>query len=255
MKILKICRKGLWKIHPLNLSRAHIAAKASFSIVDQDFWVDVSFWLAKSYWFISLVWHDCSYTAPVVLSLLSTLSFLEPLREGMLCCLSAISAASTEIWPLKYKVSLIFLQHCFRLSGHIVCIASNEDQWSCCCNLNKRPSGRSYHTWLRAIESDPIPLSISPLYTWKKASSWDKWLLLWVGCICAAVSYFINTWMEHRTSRPALVVVCSVLERPQSRRTDPLLLICSFQFRSAFRATTTPSQPLGMRLSFNFVNV
>ena len=30
---------------------------------------------------------------------------------------------------------------------------------------------------------------------------------------------------------------------PQSRRTDPLLLIYSFQFRSAFRSTTTPSQP------------
>jgi len=34
-----------------------------------------------------------------------------------------------------------------------------------------------------------------------------------------------------------------VLERPQSRCTDPLLLIYSFQFRSAFRASTTPSQP------------
>jgi len=33
------------------------------------------------------------------------------------------------------------------------------------------------------------------------------------------------------------------LERPLSRRTDPLLLIYSFQFRSAFRAATTPSQP------------
>ena len=29
----------------------------------------------------------------------------------------------------------------------------------------------------------------------------------------------------------------------QSRRTDPLLLIYSFQCGSAFRATTTPSQP------------
>jgi len=36
----------------------------------------------------------------------------------------------------------------------------------------------------------------------------------------------------------------SKLERPQSRRTDPLLLIYSFQFSSAFRVTTTPSQPL-----------
>jgi len=34
-----------------------------------------------------------------------------------------------------------------------------------------------------------------------------------------------------------------IVERPQSRCTDPLLLIYSFQFRSAFRATTTPSQP------------
>jgi len=34
-----------------------------------------------------------------------------------------------------------------------------------------------------------------------------------------------------------------VLERRQSRRTDPLLLVYSFQFRSAFRATATPSQP------------
>ena len=33
------------------------------------------------------------------------------------------------------------------------------------------------------------------------------------------------------------------VERPQSRRTDPLLLIYSFQFRSAFHAMTTPSQP------------
>jgi len=33
-----------------------------------------------------------------------------------------------------------------------------------------------------------------------------------------------------------------LLERPHLRRTDPLLLIYSFQFRSAFRATTTPSQ-------------
>jgi len=36
---------------------------------------------------------------------------------------------------------------------------------------------------------------------------------------------------------------CCELERPQSRLTDPLLLIYSFQFRSAFRATTTLSQP------------
>jgi len=35
----------------------------------------------------------------------------------------------------------------------------------------------------------------------------------------------------------------ATLERPELRRTDPLLLIYSFQFRSAFRATTTPSQP------------
>ena len=33
------------------------------------------------------------------------------------------------------------------------------------------------------------------------------------------------------------------VEGPQSRRTEPLLLIYSFQFRSDFRATTTPSQP------------
>jgi len=35
----------------------------------------------------------------------------------------------------------------------------------------------------------------------------------------------------------------TILERPQSRHTDHLLLIYSFQFRSAFRAMTTPSQP------------
>jgi len=43
-----------------------------------------------------------------------------------------------------------------------------------------------------------------------------------------------------------LITACvsgEILERPQSRRTDPLLLIYSFQFGPAFRATTTPSQP------------
>ena len=33
-------------------------------------------------------------------------------------------------------------------------------------------------------------------------------------------------------------------ERPQSRRSDPLLIICSFQFRSAFRASASPSPTL-----------
>ena len=37
--------------------------------------------------------------------------------------------------------------------------------------------------------------------------------------------------------------IINLLERPQSRPTEPLLLIYSFQLRSAFRATTTPSQP------------
>ena len=37
------------------------------------------------------------------------------------------------------------------------------------------------------------------------------------------------------------------LERPQSRRADPLLLIHSFQFRSAFRSATTPGQSQIMR--------
>jgi len=34
-----------------------------------------------------------------------------------------------------------------------------------------------------------------------------------------------------------------LLERPQSRRTNPLLLIYTLQFRSALHAATTPSQP------------
>jgi len=56
---------------------------------------------------------------------------------------------------------------------------------------------------------------------------------------------FVITRVHHLTGGSKTVYsVClsSSLERPRSRHTDPLLLIYSFQFRSAFRATTMPSQ-------------
>jgi len=40
-----------------------------------------------------------------------------------------------------------------------------------------------------------------------------------------------------------LLFMAQGVERPQLRRTDPLSLIYSFQFRSAFSATATSSQP------------
>ena len=53
----------------------------------------------------------------------------------------------------------------------------------------------------------------------------DSWSLVWPRCTVVTGYRFNNA-----------------LERPQSRSTDPLLLIYSLQFRSAF-LSTTPSQP------------
>jgi len=62
-------------------------------------------------------------------------------------------------------------------------------------------------------------------------------------CQCLAVQQQSQSLPSESQSMTVHPWNCTELQRRQSRHTDPLLLIYSFQFRSAFHATTTPSQP------------
>ena len=60
---------------------------------------------------------------------------------------------------------------------------------------------------------------------------------------CSLFSHYCNFFQYCCRNLPFTQMLCK-LQRPQSTRTDPLLLIYSFQFRSAFCEMTAPSQPL-----------
>jgi len=83
-------------------------------------------------------------------------------------------------WPINirdsYRVGWMVLNTPLYLTAGV--INKLPSHYATSPSDKKRPPGRSYNTWLRATESDLRPLNISPSYTWKNASSQEKWDLI-----------------------------------------------------------------------------
>ena len=85
---------------------------------------------------------------------------------------------TTDCSPLSHLVT----NRRLRLFGHIARSSHREDHHralaACIWQVPpawKWPTGRSSHSWLRAIEADLGPLNFGLANAWRKATTWDKW--------------------------------------------------------------------------------